>query len=67
MDNPERDSSLAVIVERSNESGVNRKFVGKSIKKNGYGRDGYLKIIELYNSPSGLPSAIDIVNNKLIF
>ena len=66
MDNPEKGSGLTMMLERSNEIGADRKFVGKSIRKNGYGRDGHLKIIELYSSPSGLPSAIDIVNNKLI-
>tara|TARA_B100000315_G_scaffold250085_1_gene282340 strand:- start:361 stop:1260 length:900 start_codon:yes stop_codon:yes gene_type:complete len=28
--------------------------------------NGYLKIMDLYSSPSGLPSAIDIFNNRLV-
>ncbi|MBI2106206.1 hypothetical protein HYT56_05230 [Candidatus Woesearchaeota archaeon] len=38
----------------------------KLIERNGPGRNGHLKIIELYSSPSGLPSAIDVLNNQLI-
>lgn len=55
------------MMKEDRESGADRKIVGKSLSKNGYGRDGHLKIVELYGSPSGLPSAIDIVNNRLIF
>jgi len=48
------------------EHGEERIIISKPPEKNGPGRNGYLKIVELYSSPSGLPSAIDIINNQLI-
>lgn len=40
------------------------KMMEDPVKRHGI--NGYLKIIDLFSSPSGMPSAIDLVGNKLI-